>query len=312
MPLRVHLHDLEHPDFRAALAEHLDPSIELVPAEAPHELLVCGVPTAEMLDRGPHTVVVPWSGIPRSVAALLAARPHIALHNIHHNAAPVAEHALGLLLASARRLVPADRLLRSGDWSYRFTPTDAPLLAGRRALILGAGALAQRIAAALVGLDVTPTLLGRTARAGVLGPADLDAALATAEVLVVTLPWTAETEGLLDARRLALLPAGALLVNVGRGPVVDEEALYRALERGHLAGAGIDVWYEYPKTPAARLATHPSRFDFAALDSVVLSPHRAGHGLATERLCAEHLAVTLNAAARGEPLPGRVDPVRGY
>ena len=312
MTLRVHLHDLDDPTFRAVLAEHLDPAIELVPADAPHEVLVAGVATAELLARGPHTVVIPWSGVPRSVAALLAEHPDVALHNIHHNAAPVAEHAVGLLLAAARRLVPADRLLRTGDWSYRFVAQDAPLLAGRRALLLGAGALARRIAAALEGLDVTSTLLGRTARDGVLGPEHLDEALTRAEVLVVTLPWTPETEGLVDARRLALLPPGALLVNVGRGPVVDEAGLYEALTSGHLAGAGLDVWYEYPRTKEARTQTPPSRFDFGALDQVVLSPHRAGHGQATERLCAEHLAVPLNAAARGEPLPHRVDPARGY
>jgi len=312
MSLRVHLHGLDHPDFRAALAPALDPRVQLVAADEDHELLVAGVPTAAQLDHGPTTVVIPWSGVPRSVAALFAERPTIALHNIHHNAAPVTEHAIGMLLAAARRLIPADRLLRAGDWSYRFAETESPLIAGRRALVLGAGALGQRIATALRGLEVTPSLLGRTARPGVLGPDDLDEALATAEVLVVTLPWTSETEGLLDARRLARLPAGALLINVGRGPVIDEEALFRALESGHLAGAGLDVWYEYPKTAADRPTTHPSRFDFGALDSVVLSPHRAGHGLATERLCAEHLARTLNAAAAGEPLPGRVDPTRGY
>lgn len=293
--------------------------MRLVSAADDIEVLVAGVATEALLDTGAHTLIIPWSGVPRSVAALCAARPHIKVHNLHHNAAPVAEHAIGMLLAAARRLVPADRGLRTGDWRLRFETSDAPLINGRRALILGAGAIATRIARAAEGLGMHATLLGSRPRSSdsgntwpVLGPESLDDALTRADVLFVTLPLTPATDGLLDARRLALLPQGALLVNVGRGPVIDERALFDALATRHLAGAGLDVWYTYPQGQDARAHTPPSAFPFGELDHVVLSPHRAGHGTETERLCAEALFGSLAAAARGRPIPNPVDPTRGY
>jgi phosphoglycerate dehydrogenase-like enzyme len=317
--LTVHVHDLDEPQFQepfhARLSEwNASPErpIELVPRDAPYEVLVAGVATRELLEVGPRTLIIPWSGVPRSVAALCREFPNLAVHNLHHNAAPVAEHAIGLLLAAARRLVPADRGLRQGDWRLRFETSDAPLISGRRALILGAGAIGRRIARACLGLGMSPTLLASRAREAVLGPDDLDEALGRADVLFVTLPLTPATDGLIDARRLALLPAGGLVVNVGRGPIINEAALFDALASKRLAGAGLDVWYSYPKGEPARAATPPSTFPFHTLDHVVLSPHRAGHGTQTERLCAEALFAALARAARGEPIGNDVDPARGY
>jgi phosphoglycerate dehydrogenase-like enzyme len=111
---------------------------------------------------------------------------------------------------------------------------------------------------------------------------------------------------------LARLPRGAILVNVARGDVVDEEALYDALASGHLGGAGLDVWYRYPESEEARAATLPARRPFHELENVVLSPHRAGHGRGTEAARAAHLARLLAAAAGGEAIPHRVDLDRGY
>ena len=110
---------------------------------------------------------------------------------------------------------------------------------------------------------------------------------------------------------MALLPEGALVINVGRGPVVNEAALFEALQSKRLAGAGLDVWYSYPQKDA-RQSTPPSSFDFGGLDNVVLSPHRAGHGLESERLCAELLLEALVRVATGQPVGSDVDPARGY
>ena len=94
--------------------------------------------------------------------------------------------------------------------------------------------------------------------------------------------------------------------------VVDEGALYHALQDGHLGGAALDVWYRYPADKASRRNTLPSQYPFAELDNVLLSPHRSGHVAETERLRMEHLCLSLNAAANGEPIPHRVDVVQGY
>jgi phosphoglycerate dehydrogenase-like enzyme len=141
---------------------------------------------------------------------------------------------------------------------------------------------------------------------------DLHRLLPRADALLICLPHTPETTGLIDARELALLPSRAVLVNVGRGPIVDEAALYHALRDGRLYAAGLDVWYNYPQDAAERAHTAPSTYPFHELPNVVMSPHRAGGSTATEELRVRGLARLLNAAARGEPMPNRVDLEAGY
>ncbi|CAE8604407.1 unnamed protein product, partial [Polarella glacialis] len=109
----------------------------------------------------------------------------------------------------------------------------------------------------------------------------------------------------------------AVLVNVGRGQVVDEDALYEALSSGQLLGAGVDCWYKYPTSVASRQCTPVSdRLDFASLPNLVLSPHRAGAvGLPrTEQARMHCLAKLCNAAVEGGvwTMPNRVDMAKGY
>jgi phosphoglycerate dehydrogenase-like enzyme len=129
---------------------------------------------------------------------------------------------------------------------------------------------------------------------------------------MVCLPHTPETTGFLGARELDLLPEHAVVVNIGRGPIVDEAALYAALREGKIHGAGLDVWYNYPPDEEARAHTPPSDYPFHELDNVVMSPHRGGGSAETDRLRMIHLARLLNAAARGEAMPNRIDLQRGY
>ena len=144
--------------------------------------------------------------------------------------------------------------------------------------------------------------------------AELPSLLPGADVLVICLPLTDETRGLIGGSELALMPERAILVNVGRGPIVDESALYHALRDGTLHAAGLDVWYNYPSDEPGRTSTSPSEYPFHELDNVVMSPHRAGapHTPETESLRMRVLAELLNAAARGEPIPNRVDLDLGY
>jgi phosphoglycerate dehydrogenase-like enzyme len=144
------------------------------------------------------------------------------------------------------------------------------------------------------------------------GREELPALLPKAHAVLNCLPATEETEAVLGARELALLPQGALIVNVGRGRTVAEEPLFEALRDARLFAAGLDVWYEYPKSRETVSDTAPSTFPFGDLDNVVMSPHRAGHVAEDMLLRAEHLASLLNAAARGEEIPNRVDREAGY
>lgn len=326
MGLAVHLLRLPYDQGLEQLTAQLDAGVSLThgperPDPATYEVLVGGRPTREDLAASPalHTLIIPWAGLPTETRDLLRDFPGIAVHNLHHNAAPVAELALALLLGAAKFLVPFDRALRQGDWRPRYRPTPAALLQGKTALILGYGAIGRRIARVCqaLGMDVIAT------RRSLAVPEQADGVtvypggalrdlLPRAGALVITLPLTPETEGLIGTAELAALPEGAVLVNVGRGAIVEQAALYQALQQGRLRAAGLDVWYNYPPDEDSRTETLPADFPFDELDNVVLSPHRGGSTDETARLRMTHLARLLNCAARGEPLPNRVDVTAGY
>jgi phosphoglycerate dehydrogenase-like enzyme len=322
----VHLAERLEPELAARLAALLDPAIHLTtgevpPAGASYEILVAGRPTAALLEGSERlrAVVIPFAGLARKPRELLLGYPAISVHNLHHNAAATAELALALLLAAAKRIVPMDRALRQGDWRPRWAPQSAIALEGKTALVLGFGAIGRRVAEGCLGLGMSVLAVRRQAAGGeregrvaVHPPAALRELLPKVHVLVICLPLTPETEGLIGAAELALLPPRSVLVNVGRGPIVDEAALYAALVSRRLHSAGLDVWYRYPEDEAAREHTLPAGHPIHELDSVVMSPHRGGDNLETEERWPEALAALLNAAARGEPLPNRVDLAAGY
>jgi phosphoglycerate dehydrogenase-like enzyme len=314
----------------AELHASLDPGIRVtagapLPEPATFHVLVAGRPTLAQLQASPNlrALVVPFAGLPEETSALLDPAnglDHVAVYNLHHNTVPTAEMALALLLAAARLIVPNDQALRRGDWTLRYNPPPVTILHGKTVLILGYGAVGQQVGRVCQALGMAVLAVRRQpgAPAGegvaVYGPEALPDLLPRADVLMITLPLTAQTKGLIGAAELAALPAGALLVNVGRGPVVDEEALYRALADGRLAAAGLDVWYTYPPDEAARASTFPSAYPFHELDTVVMSPHIGG-GFGspyTERQRMAHLARLLNALHRGDPAPNRVDLALGY
>ncbi|MFZ5916883.1 MAG: 2-hydroxyacid dehydrogenase [Chloroflexota bacterium] len=325
MSLSVHVLREMPAEALVLLAERLEPAVHLthgleLPEPAACHILVTGRLTREHLRASPNlrAIVVPWAGLPDTVRALAPEFPHIAVHNLHHNAAPVAELAVTLMLAAAKFILPLDRALRQSDWRPRYRGNPSVLLVGKTALILGYGAIGQRVACVCRGLGMTVIATRRNPEASRDGdveihpPQALHRLLPRANVLLICLPLTDETTGLVGERELALLPPGAVLVNIGRGPIVDEAALYHALCEGRLHAAGLDVWYNYPADEAARAQTPPSAFPFHELENVVMSPHRGGQSHDTELLRAIELARLLNAAARGEPMPNRVDLQAGY
>ena len=252
-------------------------------------------------------VIFPFAGLPATLGAALRERPHLTVHNAHYNAPFVAQHAVALLLAAAHRLVPHDAALRRGDWGDGQRPEPSVHLADREALLLGYGAIGRRVATVLQGLGMRVTALRRRVEADdaqegvrVVGPNDLGDALARATAVVVSLPATPATEGLLGAAALARLPRGALVVNVGRGAVIDEDALYEALVDGRVGAAGLDVWWTYPEDRERRRATLPATRPFGLLPNVVLSPHRAEATDHAERARVEDVCATLRAIAAGE------------
>jgi phosphoglycerate dehydrogenase-like enzyme len=217
-------------------------------------------------------------------------------------AAAMAEHVLGYLLALTLEVPRALDQQRRRAWE----PYSAPLLRDRTALVVGLGEIGGEIARLLraAGLRVLGVNRSGTpsAHADETWPAAaLDDVLPRGEIVVLAAPLTAETRHLLDAGRLALLPRGAWLVNVGRGALVDEPALVGALRAGQVGRAALDVFESEPLPPDSPLWT---------MDGVIVTPHVAGpdDAAAICDLFAENYA----RFRAGQPLLYCVDRARGY
>ncbi len=330
MTLKVHiLTRISHPSIDA-LRNLLPPSVEItgaddVPTPGDFHILVTGFPTKEQVEASPHlrAVIAPFAGAPKEAIELLRDYPQITLHSIHYNVAPTAEMAIGLMLAAAKFMLPMDRDLRRHDWRARYEQTPALILHGRTAAILGYGRIGQRIGRVCHALDMHVIGIRRHAAepdpertldefVELHPPSDLHALLPRTDVLLVAVPLTQETEGMIGAAELAQLPHEAIVVNVGRARVVDEAALYHALCDRTILAAGLDVWYHYPMRDEDRGHTPPSRYPYHELDNVVMSPHRGGWITAAEESRVTELATLLRAAAEGRPIPSEVNKELGY
>ncbi len=199
--------------------------------------------------------------------------------NVYGHERGVAERAFMHILALQQGLFALDRSLRQGDW----TPGRPylPELRKKNLLILGLGHIGRELVRWGQFLDMNVTVLNRTAspeRAAQAGRAsfgslgDLGAHLPNADFVVIAIPAAAGTVDLIGHAELKRMKPTAFIVNVGRGPVINEAALYQALRDRTIAGAGLDVWYQYPAPGQNRLpATQP----FHELDNVVMTPHKA-------------------------------------
>ncbi len=220
----------------------------------------------------------------------------------------IAEYVIAALL---RRHVPldvADADLRRGHWTYHAgRPSALRTELGAQTLgVLGFGHIGQAVAARAKAFGMRVHAANRSpVRSPIVDQAyslsALDAFMGSVDIVVVTLPLADTTRGLVGRQALAAMRRGALLVNVGRGAVVDEAALYEALQQGPIAGAVIDTWYQYPD--ATRPECAPSaRFDFAALPNVLMTPHMSGWTEGTVRRRQQTVADNIVRLARGEDL----------
>ncbi len=275
------------------------------------EVLIKGSPTQEDLDTLPNlqAIVVPFAGIPTGTRDLLLNREGIQLYNLHHNSADTAEMAISLYLSVAKQIVVRDRGLRIGDWSPSSSFGEAEYssirASGKRALILGFGAIGQRIGQVCEALRMEVRGVRRSGQFDkTIRPlSELDDLLPDAEALFVALPLTPETRGLLDERRLSLLPSNCIISNIGRGAIFSEEALYQVLASQKILGAGLDVWWNYPKNSEA---CFPSRFPFHELSNVVMTPHVGGASDASEEHRSKDLAELIVSIVNGKARPASI------
>ena len=165
----------------------------------------------------------------------------------------VAEHALGLIFAVTRKIALADRKTRRGEWVPGMDALLRPMrrLSGQTLGLIGLGKIGRSLAGKAQGLGLKviafdPHVSAEAAQAAGVPLMSLEALLPQTDILSLHVPATAETKGIVNARTLALLKPGAILINTARGPVVDEAALGAALASGRLAGAGLDVLQQEP------------------------------------------------------------------
>ncbi len=285
------------PVRRAEDIAHLPPATR----DGAVALISLGFPE-QVLDRLPNLrlVAIPMAGLNSLPITALRDRS-IQVVNAHANGMWVAERAMALIMAIRGRLVAYDRDLRGGVW-HGFAAAEPPTeswdsLYDATVTILGTGSIGQWLARFLSPFGVR--CRGFRRKSGMEGipeglfdavHAELVEAISGSDVVVSTLPLTAATRGLVGRAELSAM-RGASLVNVGRGEVIDEEALYRALRDRTLAGAALDTWYRYPDPPGSTQL--PSRFPFHELDNVLLSPHLGGYNVAATRASAREVTDTV-------------------
>ena len=294
------------------------PQAELV--DAGQERVAVELPTADLFCGHPK-VPVPWAevvarGRLRWIQSSAAGLDHCLVPEVIGSqitvtsasgvlADQVAEHGLGLAIACTRRLP----LFLQQQAQREFVRRPTRDLTDATVGIVGLGGVGRRLVEVLrpfrvriVATDFFP--IRKPAEVDFLGgPADLPEVLRQADVLFLCVPLTPLTRGMIDAQALAMLPPGAILVNMARGPLVDENALADALESGHLDSAALDVTPQEPPAPTSRLWTAPR---------LIITPHVAGQSARRIDAMTDFFCDNLRRYVAGEPLRNLVDKTRGF
>ena len=253
-------------------------------------------------------VQVPGAGLDRIDRSAIPAGTLLA--NVYGHETGIAEYVLGAMLALTRGFTRLDAALRRGTWESQWAvgatpPAPWPELAGKTLGILGYGRIGQCVARRARAFDMEVCAIRRDvgrsegdALALLGGLEMLDEMLRRSDYLVITLPVTPATRGLIGETQLRSMKRAAVLVNVARAEIVDEPALYRALAERTIAGAALDVWYRYPTGPGPTLPAHQP---FHELPNVLMTPHVSGwtEGMMDAR--AKLIAENIQRTARGEP-----------
>jgi 4-hydroxy-2-oxovalerate aldolase len=225
---------------------------------------------------------------------------------------PVAESAVSLMLALSRKLKDCISMQESRKWgTVDIIHAKAPVreLSGGMVAIVGLGGIGMEIArrCASLGMRVHATVSSMREKPSFiekLFPRDgIDEALLEADFVILACPLTSATKGLMNRERISRMKAGAFLVNVARGPIIDETALLDALRTGHIAGAALDVFGQEPLP-----ASHP----FYGMPQVIMTPHVAGWSSRYWERSMERFNANLKCYLKGEPLEGVIDVERGY
>lgn len=287
------------------------PDVDVMRRLPAADVLVASRLTAPVARAGGRLRLVHVTGAGYDRIAMDALPPGTTVCNTFHHGASIAEHVVMTTLMLSRRVPRVERLMREGTWESVAVDPGVCLggtLAGRTVGVVGLGEIGRQVVRATTALGMRARAVRRDPRAPlpddlrldrVDGEDGLHGLLAGSDVVVLTVPLSAATTGLIGAAQLARMRPDALLINVARGPLVEEDALFDALAGRRIGGAGLDVWWSHPKDGAgARGYTRP----FHTLDNVVMTPHHSGHTQETFASRAREIADNIGRLAKGEPL----------
>ena len=287
---RFTLHRLHLAEDREAMLKSLSNSVVAIATSAFHEPV-----NAAMIDRLPKLRIVSNFGVGYdTVDASHAARRQIYVTNTPDVLTDeVADTAIGLMIMTVRELGAAERHLRAGKWrdeAYRLTPGT---LSGRTLGIYGLGRIGRAIARRAEALGMAIRYHARNRVAGAPYPyhASLRALANAVDTLMVVVPGTADTRHAVNMEVLEALGPEGVLINIGRGSTVDEQALIRALQNGTILSAGLDVFEEEPDVPQALID----------MDNVVLLPHVGSASVHTRDMMCQRVVDNLFAWLDGKP-----------
>jgi D-3-phosphoglycerate dehydrogenase len=261
----------------------------------------------DLFDAAPRIRAVTIHGTGTDLVNLASANEHgVMVANIPGgNAQSVAEYCLMAILLLARSFRAIDRKLRSDAWdTARALASEAREVTGKTLGIVGVGHIGKRLAKICAG-GLSMRVLGNQRRLHAMPdgvePADLGKLLAESDFVVLTCPLTPETHHMMNARRFAMMKPDAFLINVGRGPVIDEDALVEALRANTIAGAMLDVYEHYRLEPG-----HP----LFSLSNANLTPHLAGSTRESRVLAGRIAAEETLRMLAGHPPTSFVNPER--
>ena len=249
---------------------------------------------------------VPGAGYDAVDFALLPAGASVCNCFGHEQA--ISEYVMSALLSRAIPLADADARLRQGDWAYWAGSPDRVHgeIAGMTIGLLGFGHIGKAIARRAKAFEMNVHVANRSPVATselVDRSFTLDALAAfcaSVDAVVVSVPLTPDTTGIIGAAELAAMKPDAVIVNVGRGPTIDETALFEALKARSIGGAIIDTWYRYPQ--AAEPVTLPSELAFHELSNVLMTPHMSGWTSGTIRRRQRTMAENIKRCSSGTAL----------
>ncbi len=297
----------------------------LLPLAGDADVLLGWRPTRSLIDAAPQlkAVINPGAGVQHLIEmfAEIQQSREIVLINGHGNAVFTAQTTITLLLAMLSGTVQHHNAMVNGKWRLGDEFLANTPIGNRTIGLLGYGHVNRTVHRMLSGFGCKVLACNRSGqlpddtelKPDRLFPiAQLDDFLGAVDVLVIAVPFTPDSEGLIGAREIELLGQDSFLVNVARGNVVNEDALYMALKDGGLAGAAIDVWYDYRPEPDSEGRSFPWNKPFHELDNVVLSPHRAASPFDDLERWDEVIENLKRLSAGHSDLLNIVDCKRGY